>query len=105
MDSALKPANLVSTSQNLRTPGYRPLLPSCGLPLSTASAVRRLCSRGKLLRTPCPFSFLCPWDQRVQKETSYAALLLHDVGTEAMLTIVPCPAIWNVIGVGVLSLV
>ncbi|OBS57126.1 hypothetical protein A6R68_11749, partial [Neotoma lepida] len=45
MDSALKPANLVSTSQNLRTPGYRPLLPSCGLPLSTASAVRRLCSR------------------------------------------------------------
>ncbi|XP_060235667.1 polycomb protein SCMH1 isoform X6 [Meriones unguiculatus] len=46
MDSALKPANIVSTSQNLRTPGYRPLLPSCGLPLSTASAVRRLCSRG-----------------------------------------------------------
>ncbi|ERE83131.1 polycomb protein SCMH1 [Cricetulus griseus] len=51
MDSALKPANLVSTSQNLRTPGYRPLLPSCGLPLSTASAVRRLCSRGVLKGT------------------------------------------------------
>ncbi|NP_001366113.1 polycomb protein SCMH1 isoform 4 [Mus musculus] len=48
MDSALKPANLVSTSQNLRTPGYRPLLPSCGLPLSTVSAVRRLCSKGVL---------------------------------------------------------
>ncbi|CAH6790802.1 Scmh1 [Phodopus roborovskii] len=51
MDSALKPANLVSTSQNLRAPGYRPLLPSCGLPLSTASAVRRLCSRGVLKGT------------------------------------------------------
>ncbi|XP_016060666.1 PREDICTED: polycomb protein SCMH1 isoform X5 [Miniopterus natalensis] len=48
MDSTLKPTNLVSTSQNLRTPGYRPLLPSCGLPLSAASAVRRLCSRGVL---------------------------------------------------------
>ncbi|KAF6345589.1 Scm polycomb group protein-like protein 1 [Rhinolophus ferrumequinum] len=46
MDSTLNPTNLVSTSQNLRAPGYRPLLPSCGLPLSTASAVRRLCSRG-----------------------------------------------------------
>ncbi|XP_023377753.1 polycomb protein SCMH1 isoform X11 [Pteropus vampyrus] len=46
MDSTLNPTNLVSTSQNLRTPGYRPLLPSYGLPLSTASAVRRLCSRG-----------------------------------------------------------
>lgn len=46
MDSTLNPTNLVSTSQNLRNPGYRPLLPSCGLPLSTASAVRRLCSRG-----------------------------------------------------------
>lgn len=46
MDSALTPANLVGSSQNLRTHGYRPLLPSCGLPLSTASAVRRLCSRG-----------------------------------------------------------
>ncbi|XP_046518947.1 polycomb protein SCMH1 isoform X9 [Equus quagga] len=46
MDSALNPTNLVSTSQNLRTPGYRTLLPSCGLPLSTASAVHRLCSRG-----------------------------------------------------------
>nr|XP_042127742.1 polycomb protein SCMH1 isoform X5 [Peromyscus maniculatus bairdii] len=52
MDSALKPANLVSTSQNLRTPGCRPLLPSCGLPLSPASsAVRRLCSRGVLKGT------------------------------------------------------
>ncbi|XP_074190613.1 polycomb protein SCMH1 isoform X3 [Rhinolophus sinicus] len=48
MDSTLNPTNLVSTSQNLRAPGYRPLLPSCGLPLSTASAVRRLCSRGVL---------------------------------------------------------
>ncbi|KAM5270683.1 polycomb protein SCMH1 isoform 11-T17 [Hipposideros larvatus] len=46
MDSTLNPTNLVSTSQNLRSPGYRPLLPSCGLPLSAASAVRRLCSRG-----------------------------------------------------------
>ncbi|XP_070366275.1 polycomb protein SCMH1 isoform X8 [Equus asinus] len=46
MDSALNPTNFVSTSQNLRTPGYRTLLPSCGLPLSTASAVHRLCSRG-----------------------------------------------------------
>ncbi|XP_025144759.1 polycomb protein SCMH1 isoform X4 [Bubalus bubalis] len=46
MDSTLNPTNLVSTSQNLRNPGYRPLLPSCGLPLSTASAVRRFCSRG-----------------------------------------------------------
>nr|KAF6380215.1 Scm polycomb group protein-like protein 1 [Myotis myotis] len=46
MDSTLKPTNLVSTSQNLRTPGYRPLLPSCGLSLSAASAMRRLCSRG-----------------------------------------------------------
>ncbi|XP_066232106.1 polycomb protein SCMH1 isoform X4 [Saccopteryx leptura] len=46
MDSPLNPTNLVNTSQNLRTSGYRPLLPSCGLPLSTASAVRRLCSRG-----------------------------------------------------------
>ncbi|XP_048950370.1 polycomb protein SCMH1 isoform X6 [Vulpes vulpes] len=46
MDSTLNPTNLVSGSQNLRTHGYRPLLPSCGLPLSTASAVRRLCSRG-----------------------------------------------------------
>ncbi|XP_037058798.1 polycomb protein SCMH1 isoform X3 [Peromyscus leucopus] len=52
MDSALKPTNLVSTSQNLRTPGCRPLLPSCGLPLSPASsAVRRLCSRGVLKGT------------------------------------------------------
>uniref|UniRef100_A0A8D2HWQ2 Polycomb protein SCMH1 n=2 Tax=Urocitellus parryii TaxID=9999 RepID=A0A8D2HWQ2_UROPR len=48
MDSTLNPTNLVSTSQNLRTSGYRPLLPSCGLPQSTASAVRRLCSRGVL---------------------------------------------------------
>ncbi|XP_059545748.1 polycomb protein SCMH1 isoform X14 [Myotis daubentonii] len=48
MDSTLKPTNLVSTSQNLRTPGYRPLLPSCGLSLSAASAMRRLCSRGVL---------------------------------------------------------
>ncbi|XP_060163034.1 polycomb protein SCMH1 isoform X6 [Globicephala melas] len=48
MDSTLNPTNLVSTSQNLRNPGYRPLLPSCGLPLSTASAVRRFCSRGVL---------------------------------------------------------
>ncbi|XP_060062102.1 polycomb protein SCMH1 isoform X5 [Erinaceus europaeus] len=46
MDSTLNPTNLVSTSQNLRTPGYRPLLPSCSLPLNTASAMRRLCSRG-----------------------------------------------------------
>ncbi|XP_053431979.1 polycomb protein SCMH1 isoform X5 [Nycticebus coucang] len=46
MDSTLNPTNLVSTSQNHRTPGYQPLLPSCGLPLSTASAVRRLCSKG-----------------------------------------------------------
>ncbi|XP_070261128.1 polycomb protein SCMH1 isoform X14 [Myotis yumanensis] len=46
MDSTLKPTNLVSTSQNLRSPGYRPLLPSCGLSLSAASAMRRLCSRG-----------------------------------------------------------
>ncbi|XP_040325759.1 polycomb protein SCMH1 isoform X12 [Herpailurus yagouaroundi] len=46
MDSALTPTNLVGSSQNLRTHGYRPLLPSCGLPLSPASAVRRLCSRG-----------------------------------------------------------
>lgn len=50
MDTALKPASLVGTSQNIRTPGYRPLVPSCGLPLSTASTVRRLCSRGKLIR-------------------------------------------------------
>ncbi|KAB0386291.1 hypothetical protein FD755_001247, partial [Muntiacus reevesi] len=50
MDSTLNPTNLVSTSQNLRNPGYRPLLPSCSLPLGTASAVRRLCSRGKLFR-------------------------------------------------------
>ncbi|XP_070261126.1 polycomb protein SCMH1 isoform X12 [Myotis yumanensis] len=48
MDSTLKPTNLVSTSQNLRSPGYRPLLPSCGLSLSAASAMRRLCSRGVL---------------------------------------------------------
>ncbi|XP_029420500.1 polycomb protein SCMH1 isoform X3 [Nannospalax galili] len=48
MDSALKPTNLVSTSPNLRTHGYRPLLSSCGLPPSTASAMRRLCSRGVL---------------------------------------------------------
>ncbi|XP_030679451.1 polycomb protein SCMH1 isoform X10 [Nomascus leucogenys] len=41
MDSASNPTNLVSTSQR-----HRPLLPSCGLPPSTASAVRRLCSRG-----------------------------------------------------------
>ncbi|KAM8791247.1 polycomb protein SCMH1 isoform 8-T8 [Rhynchonycteris naso] len=46
MDSTLNPTNLVNSSQNLRTSGYRPLLPSCGLPLSTTSAVRRLCSRG-----------------------------------------------------------
>ncbi|XP_062959870.1 polycomb protein SCMH1 isoform X8 [Cynocephalus volans] len=46
MDSTLNPTNLVSTSQNLRAPGYRPLLPSCGLPPNTASAVRRLCSKG-----------------------------------------------------------
>ncbi|XP_047579899.1 polycomb protein SCMH1 isoform X13 [Lutra lutra] len=46
MDSTLNPTNLVSSSQNLRTHGYRPLVPSCGLPLGTASAVRRLCSRG-----------------------------------------------------------
>nr|KAF6383553.1 Scm polycomb group protein-like protein 1 [Pipistrellus kuhlii] len=46
MDSTLKPTNLVSTSQNLRTSGYRPLLPSCGLSLSAASAMRRLCARG-----------------------------------------------------------
>ncbi|XP_077006179.1 polycomb protein SCMH1 isoform X8 [Tamandua tetradactyla] len=48
MDSTLNPTNLVSTSQNLRAPGYRALLSSCGLPQSTASAVRRLCSRGVL---------------------------------------------------------
>ncbi|XP_045440620.1 polycomb protein SCMH1 isoform X3 [Pipistrellus kuhlii] len=48
MDSTLKPTNLVSTSQNLRTSGYRPLLPSCGLSLSAASAMRRLCARGVL---------------------------------------------------------
>ncbi|KAM8791246.1 polycomb protein SCMH1 isoform 7-T7 [Rhynchonycteris naso] len=48
MDSTLNPTNLVNSSQNLRTSGYRPLLPSCGLPLSTTSAVRRLCSRGVL---------------------------------------------------------
>uniref|UniRef100_A0A2K6AT38 Polycomb protein SCMH1 n=1 Tax=Macaca nemestrina TaxID=9545 RepID=A0A2K6AT38_MACNE len=41
MDSASNPTNFVSTSQR-----HRPLLPSCGLPPSTASAVRRLCSRG-----------------------------------------------------------
>ncbi|XP_045861998.1 polycomb protein SCMH1 isoform X11 [Meles meles] len=46
MDSTLNPTNLVSSSQNLRTHGYRPLVPSCSLPLGTASAVRRLCSRG-----------------------------------------------------------
>ncbi|XP_073758905.1 polycomb protein SCMH1 isoform X3 [Callorhinus ursinus] len=46
MDSTLNPTNLVSSSQNLRTHGYRPLVPSCGLPLGTASAVRRLCSGG-----------------------------------------------------------
>nr|XP_024652699.1 polycomb protein SCMH1 isoform X6 [Macaca nemestrina] len=40
MDSASNPTNFVSTSQR-----HRPLLPSCGLPPSTASAVRRLCSR------------------------------------------------------------
>eukprot|EP00074_Homo_sapiens_P081971 XP_016856197.1 polycomb protein SCMH1 isoform X13 [Homo sapiens] len=43
MDSASNPTNLVSTSQR-----HRPLLSSCGLPPSTASAVRRLCSRGVL---------------------------------------------------------
>uniref|UniRef100_A0A2K6AT42 Polycomb protein SCMH1 n=1 Tax=Macaca nemestrina TaxID=9545 RepID=A0A2K6AT42_MACNE len=43
MDSASNPTNFVSTSQR-----HRPLLPSCGLPPSTASAVRRLCSRGVL---------------------------------------------------------
>uniref|UniRef100_A0A8I3X3M9 Scm polycomb group protein homolog 1 n=1 Tax=Callithrix jacchus TaxID=9483 RepID=A0A8I3X3M9_CALJA len=41
MDSASNTTNLVSTSQR-----HWPLLPSCGLPTSTASAVRRLCSRG-----------------------------------------------------------
>ncbi|XP_063092270.1 polycomb protein SCMH1 isoform X2 [Cavia porcellus] len=46
MDSALNPTKLVSSSSNLRTPSYRPVLPSCGLPPSTASVVRRLCSRG-----------------------------------------------------------
>ncbi|XP_045655808.1 polycomb protein SCMH1 isoform X9 [Ursus americanus] len=46
MDSALNPTNLVSSSQNLRTHGYRPLVPSCSLPLGSASAVRRLCPRG-----------------------------------------------------------
>ncbi|KAM5247867.1 polycomb protein SCMH1 isoform 2-T2 [Ctenodactylus gundi] len=46
MDSALNPTNLVSSSTNLRAPGCRPLLPSCGLPPSTSSVVRRLCSRG-----------------------------------------------------------
>ncbi|KAM6220116.1 polycomb protein SCMH1 isoform 2-T2 [Rhynchocyon petersi] len=47
MDSALNSNNrVVSSSQNVRTPAYRPLLPSCGLSQSTASAVRRLCSRG-----------------------------------------------------------
>ncbi|KAK7812396.1 hypothetical protein U0070_001494 [Myodes glareolus] len=51
MDTALKPASLIGTSQNIRTPGYRPLVPSCGLPLSTASTVRRLCSRGMLKGT------------------------------------------------------
>ncbi|XP_010624244.1 polycomb protein SCMH1 isoform X6 [Fukomys damarensis] len=48
MDSALNPNKLVSSSPNLRAPSYRPLLPSCGLPPSTASAMRRLCSRGVL---------------------------------------------------------
>ncbi|XP_033082762.1 polycomb protein SCMH1 isoform X1 [Trachypithecus francoisi] len=43
MDSASNPTSFVSTSQR-----HRPLLPSCGLPPSTASAVRRLCSRGVL---------------------------------------------------------
>ncbi|XP_064228308.1 polycomb protein SCMH1 isoform X9 [Aotus nancymaae] len=43
MDSASNTTNLVSTSQR-----HWPLLPSCGLPTSTASAVRRLCSRGVL---------------------------------------------------------
>nr|XP_024110456.1 polycomb protein SCMH1 isoform X10 [Pongo abelii] len=43
MDSASNPTNLVSTSQR-----HRPLLSSCGLPPSTASAVRRLCSKGVL---------------------------------------------------------
>ncbi|XP_062047059.1 polycomb protein SCMH1 isoform X9 [Lepus europaeus] len=51
MDSALNPTSLVSTSQTLRTPGYRPLLPSCGFPSSTALAMRRLCSRGVLKRS------------------------------------------------------
>ncbi|XP_054994818.1 polycomb protein SCMH1 isoform X6 [Sorex araneus] len=46
MDSTLHPTNLVGSSQNLRTTGYRPLLPACGHPLSSASAVRRLCARG-----------------------------------------------------------
>nr|XP_039329514.1 polycomb protein SCMH1 isoform X4 [Saimiri boliviensis boliviensis] len=40
MDSASNTTNVVSTSQR-----HWPLLPSCGLPTSTASAVRRLCSR------------------------------------------------------------
>ncbi|XP_004871860.1 polycomb protein SCMH1 isoform X8 [Heterocephalus glaber] len=48
MDSALNTNKLVSSSPNLRVPAYRPLLPSCGLPQNTASAVRRLCSRGVL---------------------------------------------------------
>ncbi|XP_012872481.1 PREDICTED: polycomb protein SCMH1 [Dipodomys ordii] len=48
MDSTLNPTNLVRTSSNLRAPGYGPLIPSCGLPPSTTSAVRRLCSRGVL---------------------------------------------------------
>ncbi|KAM4873104.1 polycomb protein SCMH1 isoform 3-T5 [Thomomys bottae] len=45
MDSTLNPTNLIHTSSNLRAPGYGPLLPSCGLPPSTTSAVHRLCSR------------------------------------------------------------
>ncbi|XP_023561968.1 polycomb protein SCMH1 isoform X3 [Octodon degus] len=48
MDSALNPTKLASSPPSLRAPGYRPLLPSCGLPPGTASAVRRLCSRGVL---------------------------------------------------------
>ncbi|XP_042805798.1 polycomb protein SCMH1 isoform X3 [Panthera leo] len=72
MDSALTPTNLVSSSQNLRTHGYRPLLPSCGLPLSPASAVRRLCSRGgfQLASQLCDRHLLSGEDTDVNKARS-----------------------------------
>ncbi|KAK2106550.1 Polycomb protein scmh1 [Saguinus oedipus] len=67
MNSVSNTTNLVSTSQR-----HWPLLPSCGLPTSTASAVRRLCSR----------------DLGDQRGPSSVALCLV-VGQGARLTFVP----------------